>query len=1269
MSHSSIHKIQEIAFDIRFDDQSKGHVLMGRISTLFRQSLIDILNEVLSSSCPAEMVWRIDELELDLGHIPLKNIEKELPKIFRETLLLQLPEYATQDARSRQHVQKHLLSESRLDALIHFLQSGALPWWAHKQSFHATSVIEDLLTKNPKSFSRKIRNLTHKAIFIKRLVLQFSGGIIQKIIQVLEPEEASLIIAFSLDIQQLHQQQTIVKATPSQFNNDIWEFILSYLLIDRGTTFNTKSFITSILKKLAKRYRLAYQSLLGHLSLVLEQLQKKWPVKSLLPTIISDLYQEQTKTSHKEVQASTIVLQEWANIAAPEEVIYWLFFLKHGYWPAVRPNKTWKQLEQQLLLYLDKAPPLFIRQFRILIQNQRSKKRLILQSKINTLWKLLELMIPDSIREIRSIAQLFVQIEKQQAVFELSPAIIQRNILNIAFQKISKGEIPSFYIPTGLHTIITSIANSNNTSTTIVYQKIQSSLKHLSDIKGMEKATKQFKQIIQHEEIRNIPSNTVAKNYWSHLEQFCYFLQFGLIPLSAHQAAFLSLNELLDELLEKDVDRLVIAVRREGQREMVRRRIVEQLPKKYIHALVMGILPADGAAVIQYVYDINFLQQKGDIISTDNSSFNKQVWYVVLSYLLVERGSYFNKRMFLKQNLEQLAAHYHLRFRTLIRLLLKTLDQLQMPVEWELEKSLRSFYLEAEKEHITKDQATATKGIFLQSKIPDLSDYYEDFVQFIQTAKWASKALPKEVINQLLVSMMKYMPQKLHMLLKNAPHKKTVVQLLVTQASVTIQKHLLYCLYPNIANTIIQLQEDAKAAIAHLKKGASNIKKTDHLIWTTIWEYLINEPEDVQLHHFLNGLSHHLSQGLNLEQAALIQQLEIEIQQSNTLEHYAGPAGKIWGLKNKKQTSHQKLQQAEEKRLIHLLENKHREIILQEIIPVIHKLKKKTSPAVALSITNSLKRSYVLKRVIDRKSINLYKQLTYLLMPRNEAAKIIKAYQSLFQVYCKRIHLISQSKFLKLYWEHYFLYRSSVANASQFRWNYFLKSFLHQLSLQASQKVNLIAHHLSLHLNQVQGPLRNQLDAICQEINPPLKEEEPYRKLGEKKERIMISEPIFIDNAGLILCWPFFSQFFKMLKLEDMKDPDQAKRAIHYLQYLVNGQTASPEYELALNKLLCGISLEEPVIREIEITEEEKDLCDQLLNAGVIKNWPPVQNTSQESFQQSFLQREGKITETEGCWLLQVEKKAFDLLLQQLPWRLSPVFFSWMDKKIEVEWG
>ena len=168
-------------------------------------------------------------------------------------------------------------------------------------------------------------------------------------------------------------------------------------------------------------------------------------------------------------------------------------------------------------------------------------------------------------------------------------------------------------------------------------------------------------------------------------------------------------------------------------------------------------------------------------------------------------------------------------------------------------------------------------------------------------------------------------------------------------------------------------------------------------------------------------------------------------------------------------------------------------------------------------------------------------------------------------------------------------------------------------------------------------------------------------------EHNLLESPLFIENAGLVLCWPFIPQLFNMAKIDGLKEPDQASRAVHLLQYLVNNQSNTSEHELPLNKILCGIDLTTPINPEIILTASETELCNQLL-FSMTQNWPQMSNSSTESLQASFLQRKGKLTESEAYWLLQVEKKSYDLLLQTLPWQLSPIIFSWMDKKIEIDW-
>jgi hypothetical protein len=165
-------------------------------------------------------------------------------------------------------------------------------------------------------------------------------------------------------------------------------------------------------------------------------------------------------------------------------------------------------------------------------------------------------------------------------------------------------------------------------------------------------------------------------------------------------------------------------------------------------------------------------------------------------------------------------------------------------------------------------------------------------------------------------------------------------------------------------------------------------------------------------------------------------------------------------------------------------------------------------------------------------------------------------------------------------------------------------------------------------------------------------------------------ESIYIANAGLILLWPFLGRFFRRLNLVGAKefiDESSRMRAILLIQYLVTGKKEAPEYELALNKLLCGAEMDLEVDMEIEITEEEINLSNSLLT-GAITNWEKLKGTRIGTFRETFLQRNGSLYYMNNRWELKVEKKAYDLLLETLPWGIQMIQMSWMKERLVVLW-
>ena len=168
-----------------------------------------------------------------------------------------------------------------------------------------------------------------------------------------------------------------------------------------------------------------------------------------------------------------------------------------------------------------------------------------------------------------------------------------------------------------------------------------------------------------------------------------------------------------------------------------------------------------------------------------------------------------------------------------------------------------------------------------------------------------------------------------------------------------------------------------------------------------------------------------------------------------------------------------------------------------------------------------------------------------------------------------------------------------------------------------------------------------------------------------------VSEEIYIDNAGQALVAPYLPRLFTLLKLvEDgaFVDRRAAERAVHLLQFIVNEQTHSPEYQLILNKILCGISTGIPICREVDISENEKKIIEGLMH-GMIQNWKTIGNTSISGLRETFLQRKGKLQlKEDGMWYLTVEPGVFDMLLDSLPWSFSVIKHAWMERAVHVSW-
>ncbi len=134
---------------------------------------------------------------------------------------------------------------------------------------------------------------------------------------------------------------------------------------------------------------------------------------------------------------------------------------------------------------------------------------------------------------------------------------------------------------------------------------------------------------------------------------------------------------------------------------------------------------------------------------------------------------------------------------------------------------------------------------------------------------------------------------------------------------------------------------------------------------------------------------------------------------------------------------------------------------------------------------------------------------------------------------------------------------------------------------------------------------------------------------------------------------------------DELVDPD---RALALLHHLATGELVAPEHQVTLAKVLCGVPSDRPSEADVGLTPAETAEATALLEAA-IGHWDALRGTSPDALRAEFLQRRGVLAETpDGDWLLRVEARTVDILLDQLPWGLSSFRLPWMHRLMMVEW-
>ncbi len=312
--------------------------------------------------------------------------------------------------------------------------------------------------------------------------------------------------------------------------------------------------------------------------------------------------------------------------------------------------------------------------------------------------------------------------------------------------------------------------------------------------------------------------------------------------------------------------------------------------------------------------------------------------------------------------------------------------------------------------------------------------------------------------------------------------------------------------------------------------------------------------------------------------------------------------------------------------------------------------------------------SGALRRLLSRIPKRNYVNFAKLLVPQSKKQWVRPPEKHLRSVDGLRQFVAKYPLFIDRLWEKWIVW---IISASNDRVN-FTRSVEEEVFKLANEVLQAMEASEELHDELFYKNIVLLKDGPTSARQAPSREMNVERAAYHEEKKLETKEGIYIDNAGLLLLHPFLPNLFEnvgLTKEHQFINSHTCQQAIYLLQYLVNGERSEvcPEYELVLNKIICGWPVNDPLDAILQPSTLMFDEADVMLQS-VMRHWDSVRKLEVEGLRSLLINRLGRLTTNGTGWQIRVETQAQDLFLESMPWGVGIISFPWLDKLISVNW-
>jgi hypothetical protein len=1237
------HSIQTQVFEISFPDRERATEVQNRVSQLFNNRLSPLMARIFDKHVPEDLLVRLDTLELDLGSIAYAGFEEELT----ERLTLELEKALagrfaglTDRAGNPPVMEVLALNGSFADLLEHFLVHGTMPWWVNESlAADPEKILLQLLSKDPEAVKQLLLKTAESPHVRRRLVYRFGEATLRALITLLEPREAAFIFEYHQHIVRTHHKKPVVKNESSGFEKEVMVFILSAILSDRGSHFEKKMFVKSTLRQMASHYNTSYEGLLLLFSSTVDKITEDVKSNDYFPVLIRELFSEHVQALDAEYLPETRPAEKLRAIHSHVELLrHYLLFGSLPPWAEPCEKEELLRFFSEVIMA---TPALAAELLSSAARQEQARARVFHLADEALFNRIVILAEKEEAGFILDFTRALIQFHSK-IKSHTEDAVTEQSLRESVFTHLYTDRSPVFSKRVFLENTIRGMASlygrpfrvllpafaqfigeefNSRSNYTALFYLVTSLLKETPAAPQIVNETSDHEATDQ---LEPALSSHAQKNILPR-DLLAHFLLHGYLPWWSDSSG-ISPEALLNELLRDAPDQAQQLIWLAGTQNQAKQRLLSGFSPDILLKLFQTI---DGNSLALKLFEAlaDFIKADPAVSSLNTGDTSRQLLELLWEDYEGDNQRSFNTLRYIEKTLSYLAFKTGLPVDALINALKRYSDLQPMALRQELQRFINTASASFQAEQ-------AISGMMQTVTTPvSLADLIKDYIQ-------AGQPLHKELLLSTAFDLLHYfltwnkLPEHLHHL-QGAGLESLLKQLLIL------------------------LGRDNPVALKNLMDRGEFSSKTKMQLHQALGvesSMVEKNTRSLLAPYFERDLLHYLEEqplaGISLPQGKPGEWLE------KVLRHDSSAAGRTRILRLLTGSG----------RFNHLL-------VWQFTDHQFYAALNALAPANMGKMTDAVKtlqdflRLAVSDTLEQEKNDALLKEFSLYYFSRpGFAASFHEFLRTFIQFLAARrpISLQALSSRIEARVQTSPSTPPPIPGSLEG-----IRELLHQQLKKEYNATSLLSEikqsDLS-HINQLSGEWLTSLETRLQQ-------ELQHGQEAELEEQLFpllpdSSEKTYIQNAGLVLLHPFISTLFNRAGLTENNQfvtAEARHRGTYLLQYLAFENSAYAEHAMALNKLLCGIPMQLPLLPGITLHEKEMEMAQGLLQS-VIQQWEKMKNTSVPGFQASFLQRSAVLSQSEESWNMKVEQRGYDVLLQTLPWSFGMIKTPWMDKFLYVEW-